>query len=94
MCLGEYEVDERVKRLPPCGHEFHEACIDLWLTNHVTCPMCRCSLLPPQVLSALRNTHPPYLASELVMPHFRSSSKLLNHVPMISTAVHSKNMVR
>ncbi len=53
VCLGEYEVNERVKRLPPCGHEFHEACIDLWLTNHVTCPMCRCSLLPPQVRPVL-----------------------------------------
>ena len=53
MCLGEYEADERVKRLPPCGHEFHMACIDLWFTNHTTCPMCRCSLLPPQEASSL-----------------------------------------
>ncbi|KAK9908647.1 hypothetical protein WJX75_000927 [Coccomyxa subellipsoidea] len=58
VCLGEYEVDERVKRLPPCGHEFHEACIDLWLTNHVTCPMCRCSLLPPQANAAEADSAP------------------------------------
>lgn len=47
MCLGEYEMDEMLRRLPTCKHEFHLACIDEWLSRHITCPMCRCSLLPP-----------------------------------------------
>ena len=24
-----------------CQHSFHEECINIWLSNHVTCPMCR-----------------------------------------------------
>ena len=49
VCLAEYEAGEMLRQLPPCGHEFHLACIDPWLSNHTTCPMCRCSLLPPPV---------------------------------------------
>lgn len=56
VCLGEYEVDESVKRLPPCGHEFHAECINQWLINHTTCPMCRHSLLPQQV-AKFTHTH-------------------------------------
>ena len=24
-----------------CKHTFHEKCVNIWLSNHVTCPMCR-----------------------------------------------------
>ncbi len=57
MCLGEYEAGELLRRLPPCGHEFHMACIDPWLTSHTTCPMCRSSLLPPQVCLRMLSQH-------------------------------------
>jgi E3 ubiquitin-protein ligase ATL7/58/59 len=40
-------MDDMLRRLPTCKHEFHLHCIDEWLANHTTCPMCRCSLLPP-----------------------------------------------
>ncbi len=53
MCLGEYEKDELIRRLPVCGHEFHAACIEAWLASHTTCPMCRHSLLPPPEVSVL-----------------------------------------
>jgi hypothetical protein len=29
----------------PCGHKFHQSCINLWLPNHNTCPVCRASVL-------------------------------------------------
>ena len=52
-------MDEMLRRLPACKHEFHESCIDEWLASHTTCPMCRCSLLPPP--AEVLNTDPPGL---------------------------------
>ncbi|KAM0940214.1 putative transcription factor C2H2 family [Dioscorea sansibarensis] len=46
VCLGDYQSDERLQRIPHCGHTFHVDCIDHWLTTNTTCPLCRVSLLP------------------------------------------------
>ncbi|KAH7689073.1 RING/U-box domain-containing protein [Dioscorea alata] len=47
VCLARFEPESEVDRLP-CGHVFHKACIDRWLEyHHVTCPLCRSRLLPP-----------------------------------------------
>eukprot|EP00897_Mesotaenium_endlicherianum_P008657 jgi/Mesen1/781/ME000110S_11047 len=47
ICLGDYEPEEEVKNLPDCEHSFHLECIDAWLKQHTTCPICRRSLEPP-----------------------------------------------
>lgn len=41
----EYEEKDILRLLPYCGHNFHVACIDMWLKQHSTCPVCRVSLL-------------------------------------------------
>uniref|UniRef100_A0A0D9VH40 RING-type E3 ubiquitin transferase n=1 Tax=Leersia perrieri TaxID=77586 RepID=A0A0D9VH40_9ORYZ len=46
VCLADYQPDERLQRIPPCGHTFHIDCIDHWLSTNTTCPLCRVSLLP------------------------------------------------
>eukprot|EP00798_Chlamydomonas_sp_ICE-L_P024890 gene24890-10555_t len=54
VCLCEYEEGEMMRRLP-CRHEFHLACIDKWMTQHTTCPVCRTALVPeptPEELEA------------------------------------------
>ncbi|CAL5021690.1 unnamed protein product [Urochloa decumbens] len=43
VCLEEYEAKDVVRVLPACGHAFHAPCIDAWLRQHPTCPVCRAS---------------------------------------------------
>ncbi|XP_031475249.1 RING-H2 finger protein ATL80-like [Nymphaea colorata] len=44
VCLGEYQDKDMLRILPYCGHAFHITCIDIWLQQHSTCPVCRISL--------------------------------------------------
>ncbi|XP_058088031.1 RING-H2 finger protein ATL80-like [Magnolia sinica] len=44
VCLAEYQEKDTLRILPYCGHFFHVACIDLWLQQNSTCPVCRISL--------------------------------------------------
>jgi len=40
VCYMEFEEGDRVRRLQPCGHLFHKACIDSWLLGSSTrCPI-------------------------------------------------------
>ncbi|KAJ3675501.1 hypothetical protein LUZ60_004543 [Juncus effusus] len=58
VCLGEYQSDERLQRIPPCGHTFHVDCIDHWLSTNTTCPLCRVSLLPTPTKVAISTSTP------------------------------------
>ncbi|KAK9068599.1 hypothetical protein SSX86_012714 [Deinandra increscens subsp. villosa] len=46
VCLNEFEDEETIRLIPKCDHVFHAECIDAWLQNHVTCPVCRSDLVP------------------------------------------------
>jgi len=39
VCLDEFENGQQLRRLP-CGHEFHQGCIDKWLARRRLCPLC------------------------------------------------------
>ncbi|XP_069747568.1 E3 ubiquitin-protein ligase RNF6 isoform X2 [Narcine bancroftii] len=40
VCINDYAVGNKLRRLP-CAHEFHIHCIDRWLSENSTCPICR-----------------------------------------------------
>ncbi|MCO5560336.1 hypothetical protein L7F22_040702 [Adiantum nelumboides] len=44
VCLGDYKEEDLLGTLPQCGHSFHANCIDAWLQQHDTCPVCRMSV--------------------------------------------------
>ncbi|XP_046861048.1 uncharacterized protein LOC124454270 isoform X2 [Xenia sp. Carnegie-2017] len=40
ICMMNYSNREKLRRLP-CSHDFHAKCIDRWLKNNRSCPICR-----------------------------------------------------
>ena len=45
ICLGLWEVGDFGRKLRFCGHGFHVECIDMWLSSHSSCPLCRSPVL-------------------------------------------------
>ncbi|XP_030375431.1 protein goliath isoform X2 [Scaptodrosophila lebanonensis] len=44
ICIEAYKPADII-RILPCKHEFHKTCIDPWLIEHRTCPMCKLDVL-------------------------------------------------
>ncbi|ROL43946.1 RING finger protein 44 [Anabarilius grahami] len=43
ICFSEYKGGERLRMLP-CLHDYHVKCIDRWLKENATCPICRADI--------------------------------------------------
>ncbi|KAI3962564.1 hypothetical protein MKW92_052523 [Papaver armeniacum] len=50
ICLENYDNNDTLRLLPNCGHLFHLNCVDPWLLQHPSCPICRSSpMTTPQL---------------------------------------------
>lgn len=45
ICLAPFHKGDSLRRLPICGHSFHQACIDLWLLRQNKCPLCKADVV-------------------------------------------------
>ena len=50
---GEY----RIKSLIECGHRFHTVCINQWLINTNSCPLCRTLILRDDDITIIGETN-------------------------------------
>ncbi|KAJ0262226.1 hypothetical protein HA466_0051950 [Hirschfeldia incana] len=41
VCLSVFADGEEIRRLSACKHAFHVSCIEPWLKDHASCPICR-----------------------------------------------------
>ncbi|WVZ61938.1 hypothetical protein U9M48_011743 [Paspalum notatum var. saurae] len=58
VCLESYGDGDVVRALPYCGHLFHRACVDPWLRQRPTCPICRTSPVPSPMPTPLAEVTP------------------------------------
>ncbi|WOL06123.1 E3 ubiquitin-protein ligase [Canna indica] len=47
VCLCPFCPDDELRLLPVCRHAFHSSCVDPWLHNTPSCPLCRASISLP-----------------------------------------------
>lgn len=40
ICLDTFKDQEKA-RVMPCSHKYHLLCIDKWLMQHSSCPLCK-----------------------------------------------------
>ncbi|RCV15660.1 hypothetical protein SETIT_3G074900v2 [Setaria italica] len=45
VCLGALAEGEAARLLPLCMHVFHRGCVDVWLRERSTCPVCRAEVV-------------------------------------------------
>ncbi|XP_046347588.1 E3 ubiquitin-protein ligase ZNRF3-like [Haliotis rufescens] len=82
ICLEGYQ-EEQVLRVLPCNHDFHRICVDPWLLNKGTCPLCKVNItaqveLPPSEVSGNHDNNTQNTGYSIVSP----SGQRSNYMPL------------
>ncbi|GBL93358.1 hypothetical protein AVEN_219482-1 [Araneus ventricosus] len=71
ICLES--TSRKEMRTLQCSHAFHQACIDMWLTENTECPVCRQETAPPQnAIPPSNNQRQAYLEQLQALPGMRT----------------------
>ncbi|KAL8216613.1 hypothetical protein R6Q57_023450 [Mikania cordata] len=91
VCLGEFEMNEKLHQIPSCQHMFHGDCIRNWLHSNTTCPLCRCSVINT---SKGRDNEPPMIPEPATMINLNLNSQgvPLEHSVVIFEGSSSSSM--
>jgi len=54
ICLDNYCEGDMIRTLP-CSHEFHKSCIDPWMMERFTCPLCKYDIVK-EILNDMEET--------------------------------------
>jgi hypothetical protein len=41
ICMDDFGAEADELHITRCSHLFHAKCLEVWINNHVTCPICR-----------------------------------------------------
>ena len=53
VCLGNFEIKEKVRKLKMCKHIFHTRCLIHWLERDESCPLCKKDLKKEECKKAI-----------------------------------------
>ncbi|KAE9605951.1 hypothetical protein Lal_00024687 [Lupinus albus] len=92
ICIKRFEDHELLRLLPKCNHAFHVECVDMWLNEHSTCPLCRDKVdLEDVVLIDEQHLPPPSLIRHQSNGHNEGFD--INNTPQSRTQPHNLNQV-
>ncbi|XP_068077485.1 E3 ubiquitin-protein ligase RNF43 isoform X2 [Danio rerio] len=87
ICLEEF-MDGQDLRIISCAHEFHKECVDPWLLQHRTCPLCMHNIMGSDLASRQPQRSrlpppPPEHSQAFLLPHHYSNQHPYpqHHVP-------------
>ncbi|XP_059404876.1 E3 ubiquitin-protein ligase RNF43-like isoform X2 [Carassius carassius] len=86
ICLEEF-MDGQELRIISCAHEFHKECVDPWLLQHRTCPLCMHNIMGSDQASRLPQRSrmpppPPEHSQAFLLPHNYSNQHPYHRQPV------------